>query len=91
MSSLIKRPLFATAMVAGLSLLTACGGDEPTGSASVPEVAPPTIAMKDFFKNPEKASFQIDSDLSPETFRTSLAADLVRWKPIIDASGFKID
>jgi dipeptidyl aminopeptidase/acylaminoacyl peptidase len=62
MSSLIKRPLFATAMVAGLSLLTACGGDEPTGSASVPEVAPPTIAMKDFFKNPEKAGFRISPD-----------------------------
>jgi len=39
----------------------------------------------------EKASFQIESDPSPDAFRSSLAADLVRWKPIIDASGFKID
>jgi dipeptidyl aminopeptidase/acylaminoacyl peptidase len=62
MSTLNQRPLFATAMVACLSLLTACGGDEPTGSASVPEVPPPTIAMKDFFKNPEKAGFRISPD-----------------------------
>ena len=39
----------------------------------------------------EKASFQIESDPTPESFQTSLAADLVRWKPIIEASGFKID
>ena len=62
MSTLIQRPLFATAMIAGLSLLTACGGDGTKETASAPEVPPPTIPMKDFFKNPEKASFRISPD-----------------------------
>lgn len=39
----------------------------------------------------EKASFQIESDTSPQAFRKFLADDLARWKPIVEASGFKID
>lgn len=39
----------------------------------------------------DKASFQIESDTSPQAFRKFLADDLARWKPIVEASGFKID
>lgn len=39
----------------------------------------------------DKASFQIETDTSAQAFRKYLADDLVRWKPIVEASGFKID
>ncbi|HRF81609.1 MAG TPA: S9 family peptidase [Flavobacteriales bacterium] len=49
------------AVVAGTMLLTACGGggEKPKTADMQP---PPTIPMKDFFKNPEKASFRISPD-----------------------------
>lgn len=48
------------AVVAGTMLLTACGGGEKPKTADMQP--PPTIPMKDFFKNPEKASFRISPD-----------------------------
>ena len=47
-------PLFA-----GLGILAGCGEAPPPPMAEAP---PPTIEMKDFFKNPEKASFRISPD-----------------------------
>ncbi len=44
----------------GAALLASCSGDKPeTTAMSAP---PPQIDMKDFFKNPEKASFRISPD-----------------------------
>jgi dipeptidyl aminopeptidase/acylaminoacyl peptidase len=47
-------------LAASVSLLfAACGSSEPEPMAEAP---PPRIDMKDFFKNPEKASFRISPD-----------------------------
>jgi len=48
-------------MVLGSVLLTACGGSEQP-AATATEAPPPVIAMQDFFKNAEKASFRISPD-----------------------------
>ncbi len=48
---------------AGLLLLAACGQSENTKTpAKITEAPPPVIDMRDFFKNPEKAGFQISPD-----------------------------
>jgi hypothetical protein len=57
-----QRPLYTTALIAGISLLTACGSGEPPKESEAPATPPPTLAMKDFFKNPEKAGFRISPD-----------------------------
>jgi tripartite-type tricarboxylate transporter receptor subunit TctC len=39
----------------------------------------------------DKAGFTADREARPDLLREFLAAELARWKPVIDASGFKID
>lgn len=52
-------------------------------------------AMSKALKDPdlrriyEAGGFNVSSDQSPEALRKFLSDELVRWKPIIDASGFK--
>lgn len=52
-------------------------------------------AMSKTLKDPdlrriyEAGGFDVSSDQSPEALRQFLGDELVRWKPIIDASGFK--
>jgi dipeptidyl aminopeptidase/acylaminoacyl peptidase len=54
------RPLIGTALLAGITLFSACGGAaENVPAADTPA---PTIPMRDFFKNPEKAGFRISPD-----------------------------
>jgi dipeptidyl aminopeptidase/acylaminoacyl peptidase len=53
------RP-FQWCLVGGLGLLAACSGNAPETTSQV--TAPPLIEMRDFFKNPEKASFRISPD-----------------------------
>ncbi len=38
-----------------------------------------------------KAGFSVDRETGPAHLRDFLAAELMRWKPVVDASGFKID
>lgn len=61
MNNTSKRTTGLATMLAGTLMLTACGGGatEPTAAKAEP---PPTVPMKDFFKNPEKASFRISPD-----------------------------
>ena len=59
----MKTHIASMSATAGLLLLAACGQPETTNApAKVTEAPPPVIDMKDFFKNPEKASFQISPD-----------------------------
>jgi dipeptidyl aminopeptidase/acylaminoacyl peptidase len=51
---------FAVAVGITAALFTACGDGKQEAANTV--VPPPTIAMKDFFKNPEKAGFRISPD-----------------------------
>lgn len=60
MKHLRTDPYRFLSMMAGLTLLAACGGDAPKETAKVEP--PPAIDMRDLFKNPEKASFQISPD-----------------------------
>lgn len=53
------RSLLSLSIVAGISMLTACGDSAEKGSATAAMTPPPQLPMKDFFKNPEKASFRI--------------------------------
>ena len=57
-----KRSLFSLSIVAGLSMLTACGDSAEKGTATTAMTPAPELPMKDFFKNPEKASFRISPD-----------------------------
>ena len=49
------------AMTIGILGLSSCGGGEQN-STSMAEQPPPAIPVKEFFKNPEKASFRISPD-----------------------------
>lgn len=50
----------------GMLLFTACSGGDASGDAAsdtkMAATPPPTIAMEEFFKNPEKVSFRISPD-----------------------------
>jgi dipeptidyl aminopeptidase/acylaminoacyl peptidase len=62
---MINLPKCATGLatvLAGSLLLTACGGNQEKPTSTSTSAPPPTIPMKDFFKNPEKASFRISPD-----------------------------
>ena len=48
-------------MTIGILGLSSCGGGEQN-STSMAEQPPPAIPVKEFFKNPEKASFRISPD-----------------------------
>lgn len=52
----------ALPLTAGVLFLASCGAPEPKTETAKLEPPPPTIPMKDFFKNPEKASFRISPD-----------------------------
>ena len=54
-----SRPSHFVPLVVGIALLASCGEKV---EEKVAETPPPIIDMKDFFKNPEKASFQISPD-----------------------------
>ncbi len=45
-----------------IAALTACGGSNSEDSASMTESIAPTIELEDFFKNPERTSYQISPD-----------------------------
>ncbi len=50
-------------LLAGITILAACGhGNAPMESAAKMDAPPPTLPMKDFFRNPEKSGFQISPD-----------------------------
>jgi len=53
------RPLHFMPLVVGIALLASCGEKAPDTVAVTP---PPTIDMKDFFKNPEKSGYRISPD-----------------------------
>lgn len=53
------RSLLSLSIVAGISMLTACGDSTEKETASSAMTPPAELPMKDFFKNPEKASFRI--------------------------------
>ncbi len=55
----MKHTLIAGPALASLLFLASCGGGETMEKKSTAEAPPPTIPMKDFFKNPEKSGFQI--------------------------------
>ena len=56
--------------IAAIALLSACGQGEPVTEKTIAmQAPPPTIPMKDFFKNPEKASFRISPDGQYISFR----------------------
>src|SRR5690606_672941 len=59
MNCLPKRSLFPLSIIAGLTMLTACGDSAEKETASSAMTPPAELPMKDFFKNPEKASFRI--------------------------------
>lgn len=54
----IVRP---SILMAGIALLTACSEPE-TKEGTVAQVPPAELPIKDFFRNPEKASFRISPD-----------------------------
>ncbi|MBK8498533.1 MAG: S9 family peptidase [Flavobacteriales bacterium] len=58
MRTISSRPATIIPMIVGIALLASCGG----GEEKIAQAPPPVIDMKDFFKNPEKASFQISPD-----------------------------
>ncbi|MFT3885134.1 MAG: S9 family peptidase [Flavobacteriales bacterium] len=51
-----------SAVLGGMTLLAACGHSEEPKQGTAQLEPPPTIPVKDFFKNPEKASFRISPD-----------------------------
>ena len=54
------KPKTGIAMAIAATVLVSCGTSTPDKTAEKPmEAAPATIAVNDFFKNPEKASFRI--------------------------------
>ena len=59
--SLFRGRTLVLPVAVGMALFTACG-DGKQEAATKTEAPPPVIDMKDFFKNPEKASFRISPD-----------------------------
>ncbi|MCB0763618.1 MAG: S9 family peptidase [Flavobacteriales bacterium] len=55
-------------MLGGLAMLASCGDGEPK-ETTMAEAPPAVIDMKDFFKNPEKASFRVSPDGEYISFR----------------------
>ncbi|HEY0976801.1 MAG TPA: S9 family peptidase [Flavobacteriales bacterium] len=55
------RQMIQIPLIGGLALLASCGAptEAPKTAVSTP---PPTIAVKEFFRNPEKAGFRISPD-----------------------------
>ena len=49
-------------MLGGLSILAACGEGKPADDKAKTAEAPPRIEVREFFRNPEMASFQISPD-----------------------------
>ncbi|MBK9274323.1 MAG: S9 family peptidase [Flavobacteriales bacterium] len=65
----MMRYLLPLGLFAGL-LLASCGdADQPAGRSTAAVQPPPVIDMKLFFKNPEKAGFQISPDGSHFSYR----------------------
>ena len=56
-----RSSISSLALVVGTAMLASCGGGTST-EHTVADTPPPVIPMKDFFKNPEKASFRISPD-----------------------------
>ncbi|MCC6400041.1 MAG: S9 family peptidase, partial [Flavobacteriales bacterium] len=62
------RNLFPAGLLLG-TLLAACGDGQPPAGRTAAVQPPPVIDMKLFFKNPEKAGFQISPDGSHFSYR----------------------
>ena len=58
----LDRTLGLATLLAGTMMLTACGGGDKEEAKQAQATPPPTVAMEDLFKNPEKASFRISPD-----------------------------
>ncbi|MFH1320244.1 MAG: hypothetical protein ABII90_06265 [Bacteroidota bacterium] len=52
----------------GVIAINSCGQPKGSKNNDVKEVIPPKIGLRDFFKNPEKTSFQISPDGSHFSF-----------------------
>ncbi|MBT4703874.1 MAG: S9 family peptidase [Flavobacteriales bacterium] len=57
-----RNRLLAFGLMVSIAALTACGGSNSEDSASMTESIAPTIELEDFFKNPERTSYQISPD-----------------------------
>lgn len=57
-----RNRILSLGLIASITVLAACGGNTGEESADMTETTAPTIALEDFFKNPERTGYQISPD-----------------------------
>jgi tripartite-type tricarboxylate transporter receptor subunit TctC len=98
-SRLLGAPELPTAVEQGFSNLVALqliGLVAPSGTpeaivAQVAQAARTAVGDRKFQQMLIEAGLEPDLDSNPEKFRRSLEGDIAHWKPVVNATGLKID
>jgi tripartite-type tricarboxylate transporter receptor subunit TctC len=96
LSAAPELPTAAEAGLPGLTLPASIGLFAPAGTpmAIIQHIAQATrtaLAEPAYQQTLIEAGFEPTIDSSPEKFRQSLADDIARWTPVVNALGLKID